>query len=86
MTITIQPTIYRLNLNCGHSQLASRSLQKGASYYCWTACDNDNPTLRTVVSVDYYKPEDNEVFVTLYGGNNADMLNVQRIVDEANVR
>lgn len=86
MTTTIQPTVYQLTLNCGHKQLVSRPLAVGAGYPCWTACNTEQPTRAYVVGVERYVPDSRTAIVVASGVNNAEMLHIQRMVDEANTR
>lgn len=86
MTVTIQPTIYQLTLTCGHTQLVSWPLKVGKGYPCWTACDKEAPTEAYVTECARYVLEPHTAIVVASGANNADMLHIQRVVDEANTR
>lgn len=86
MTTTIQPTVYQLTLNCGHKQLVSRPLPVGAGYPCWTACNAERPTRAYVAGIERYIPDPHTAIVVASGVNNAEMLHIQRMVDEANTR
>lgn len=86
MTVTIQPTIYQLTLTCGHKQLVSRPLPVGAGYPCWTACDAEKPREAYVTEIGRYEVEHGTAIVVASEANNADMLHIQRVVDEANTK
>lgn len=86
MTATIQQTVYELVLSCGHKQMASRPLQVGSGYPCWTACDSEHVTPSQVVAMNRHVPEPDEAYVVCSGVSNGDMLHAQRLVDEANTK
>lgn len=86
MTTTIQPIVYQLTLTCGHEQLVSRPLPVGAGYPCWTACDREKPVKSYVAAINRYVPDPRVAVVVASGANNADMLHIQRVVDEANTK
>lgn len=84
MSVTIRPTIYKLTLACGHTQLTSRPLKVGTGYPCWTACDREHSTNSYVTEVERHDLSGFTVGVTAVDVNNSEMREVQLLVDEAN--